>query len=71
MLGSSSIFLNFLFCFSFFLFFCFLFLFFFHFSSFIEGQLIYNVVIISAEQQSNSVIHRHTPILFRIQILNF
>ena len=28
--------------------------------------LIYNVVIISAIQQSDSVIHMHTPILFQI-----
>ena len=36
------------------------------FLSFIEVELIYNVVIISAEQQSESVIHTHTFILFQI-----
>ena len=41
-------------------------LYFFHFLSFIEVQLIYNVVIISAVQQSGSVIHVHTSILFQI-----
>ena len=36
------------------------------FLSFIEGYLIYNVVIISAVQQSASVIYIHTSILFLI-----
>ena len=36
------------------------------FSSFIEVELIYNVVIISAVQQSDSVIHVHTSIVFHI-----
>ena len=39
---------------------------FFIFKSFIEVELTYNVVIISAVQQSDSVIHIHTSILFQI-----
>ena len=37
-----------------------------YFLSFIEVELIYNVVIISAVQESDSVIHVHTSILFQI-----
>ena len=40
--------------------------FFFIFKSFIQVQLIYNVMTISAVQQSDSVIHIHTSILFQI-----
>ena len=40
--------------------------FFFILKSFIEVQLIYNVVIISAIQQNDSVIHVNTSILFHI-----
>ena len=43
-----------------------IFLSFFFFKSFIEAQLIDNVVIIYAIQQSDSVIHVHTSMLFQI-----
>ena len=42
------------------------FLFLFSFFSFIKVSLVYNVVIISAVQQSDSVIHRHISILFQM-----
>ena len=42
------------------------FVFFFIFKSFIDVYVIYKVVIISAVQQSDSVIHGHTSILFQI-----
>ena len=42
---------------------------FFCFLNFIEVWLIYNVVIIAAVQQSDSVIHVHTSILSQILFL--
>ena len=44
-------------------------IFFFIFQSFIEVWLIYKVVIISAVQQSDSVIHVHISILYQILLL--
>lgn len=44
---------------------------FFIFQSFTEVELIYNVVIISAVQHSDSVIHVHTFILFQILFFFF
>ena len=34
--------------------------------NFIEGQLIYNVALISATQQSDSAIHKHTSISIQL-----